>query len=79
MVTPSSPLTDLRCSRIHEDIRSASGLRRERDGCKWDVPCYCATEFENDVCVCTRRTGDLLTTKSACASRTSDCDRPAQR
>ena len=29
--------------------------------------CY-ATEFENDVCVCTRCTGDLLTTKSACVS-----------
>eukprot|EP00966_Prymnesium_polylepis_P241925 5594690-Prymnesium_polylepis.1 len=30
MVTPSSPLTDLRCSRIYEDIRPASALRRTR-------------------------------------------------
>eukprot|EP00966_Prymnesium_polylepis_P091104 2108958-Prymnesium_polylepis.1 len=38
--------------------------------------CY-AAEFENDVCVCTRCTGNLLTT-SRVASRTSDSDRPAQ-
>ena len=29
-VVPSSPLTDLRCSRIYEDLRSDSALRRTR-------------------------------------------------
>eukprot|EP00966_Prymnesium_polylepis_P046474 1077170-Prymnesium_polylepis.1 len=42
--------------------------------------CY-ATDFENAVCVCTRYTGDLLTTKSACVSyerQRQACARPAK-
>eukprot|EP00966_Prymnesium_polylepis_P313124 7235120-Prymnesium_polylepis.1 len=62
MVTPSSPLTDLRCSRIWSNLGPAtnamvaSGMFRG---------CY-AREFDNDVCVCTRCTCGLLTTKSGC-------------
>jgi hypothetical protein len=52
MVTPTSPLTDLRCSRIFEDLRSDSALRRTRwlqVGCsavatRWSsrMTCACA-------------------------------------
>jgi hypothetical protein len=69
MVTPSSPLTDLRCSRIYEDLRSTSALRRTRwlqVGCSVVATRRSSRELRVRVHSVHRRLADR--TKSGCVS-----------